>query len=248
MSETDSSHSQTAAKPKTLIGKIISLPFTVFGILCGSLFLSIIVECLGIYWVWPEEGWHHAEQTFYSELEQLSVGFTKSIVLSDPIQASHTFVQHAYDWVFVKSGLLDQTHAVLTPQATDSHRKLTFRQHLNAIVSSLQTYLLAAGYTTLTFFVRLVVLLLCMPLIAMAVFAGFVDGLVKRDIRRFVAEHESGFVYHRARSFLIPVLTLPWVIYLALPVSISPLLVMIPCAVLASVVMNITVASFKKYL
>ncbi len=82
----------------------------------------------------------------------------------------------------------------------------------------------------------------------MAAFVGLVDGLVRRDIRRFGAGRESGFIYHRARASLIPLAVLPWVTYLALPVSVSPLLILLPSAVLLGVAMDIAAGSFKKYL
>jgi integrating conjugative element membrane protein, PFL_4697 family len=248
MSETSNSNNQQAAKPQTLIGKVVSLPFTLFGILCGSLLLSIFVECLGLYFLWPDEGWHHAESVFQDELNSLSDTFTQSIVMSSPVKMADTVLSYVYDWVFIKSGLLEQINNVLTPKDYDSARKLTFRQNLGAAVGQMQNYLLAAAYTTLTFIVRLFVLLLSMPLIVMAIFVGLIDGLVKRDLRRFIVGHESGFIYHRAKAFLGPTLALPWVIYLALPISIPPLLIMLPCAVLVGVIVNITVASFKKYL
>ncbi|MGL4667459.1 MAG: ParB family protein, partial [Saezia sp.] len=47
------------------------------------------------------------------------------------------------------------------------------------------------GYTTLTFIVRLLVLLLSVPLFVMVIFVAVIDGLVKRDLRRFIAGHES---------------------------------------------------------
>lgn len=244
----DTTNQQQAAKPKTLIGKAISLPFAILGILIGSLLLSVIVECLGVYFLWPELGWHHAEQMFNNELEQLSSTFKQSLLMSQPVQTTDKLLSYAYQWVFVKSGLLDQANAVLTPHITDSARKLTFRQYLNGAVNQMQTYLLAAAYTTLTFLVRLFVLILSMPLVFLAVFVGFVDGLVKRDIRRFMAGHESGFVYHRARAFIVPTLALPWVIYLALPISLPPLMIILPCAVLSGIVTDIAAASFKKYL
>ncbi len=59
-----------------------------------------------------------------------------------------------------------------------------------------------------------------------------VDGLVRRDIRRFGAGRESGFISHRARASLIPLAVLPWVTYLALPVSVNPLLILLPSAAL----------------
>lgn len=147
MSETN--NQQQAAKPKTLIGKAISLPFAILGILIGSLLLSIIVECLGVYFVWPEQGWHHAEQMFNNELEQLSSTFKQSLLMSQPVQIADELLSYTYQWVFVKSGLLDQVNTVLTPHITDSARKLTFRQYLNGAVNQMQTYLLAAAYIPL---------------------------------------------------------------------------------------------------
>ena len=55
----------------------------------------------------------------------------------------------------------------------------------------------------------LLVLCLTLPLFLMAAFVGLVDGLVRRDIRRFGAGRESGFIYHRARGSLTPMAVLP---------------------------------------
>lgn len=239
------------SKPRTLMGKVIGLPFTVLGILCASLLLSILVECLGVYILWPEQGWHHAQAMFYHEREQLSQTFVRSIILSEPVRIADIWLNHIYQWLFVNSGLLEQVSGAShrpVISSTGNAGKLAFRQYLGVAAGQVQTYLLAAAYTTLTFFVRLLVLVLSTPLILMAVFVGFVDGLVRRDIRRFVVGHESGFVYHRAKAFILPTIMLPWVIYLALPVSIPPLLVLLPCAVLAGMVTNIAAASFKKYI
>jgi integrating conjugative element membrane protein (TIGR03747 family) len=75
-----------------------------------------------------------------------------------------------------------------------------------------------------------------------------VDGLVRRDVRRFGAGRESGFVYHRARASLMPLVVLPWVVYLALPVSVHPLLILLPSAALLGGAVDIAAATFKKYL
>ena len=78
--------------------------------------------------------------------------------------------------------------------------------------------------------------------------ASLVDGLVRRDVRGFGAGRESGFVYHRARASLMPLAVLPWVTYLALPVSVHPLLILLPSAALLGVAVCIAAATFKKYL
>ncbi len=46
----------------------------------------------------------------------------------------------------------------------------------------------------------------------------------------------------------MPLAVLPWVTYLALPVSIHPLLILLPCAALLGTAVDIASASFKKYL
>ena len=81
-----------------------------------------------------------------------------------------------------------------------------------------------------------------------AVFVGLAGGVVRRDIRRFGAGRESGFIYHRARASLIPLAVLPWVTYLALPVNVNSLLILLPSAALLGVAMDIGAGSFKKYL
>jgi hypothetical protein len=39
-----------------LIMSLITLPFQLFGVLCGSLLLSIFVECIGMHFFWTEQG------------------------------------------------------------------------------------------------------------------------------------------------------------------------------------------------
>ncbi|WP_454734217.1 TIGR03747 family integrating conjugative element membrane protein [Cupriavidus pauculus] len=111
-----------------------------------------------------------------------------------------------------------------------------------------EAYLIASVYTVLTFLVRFFVLMLTLPLFLLAAFVGFVDGLARRDVRRFGAGRESGFIYHRAKASLMPLAVLPWVVYLALPVSVHPLLILLPAAALLGIATDIAAATFKKYL
>jgi hypothetical protein len=108
--------------------------------------------------------------------------------------------------------------------------------------------LIAAGYTTLVFLVRLLVLTLSLPLFLTAACVGLIDGLVRRDVRRFGAGRESGFVYHRAKAALMPLATLPWVIYLALPFSLNPLWILLPGAAALGAATCVAAATFKKYI
>jgi len=236
------------ARPKTLLGKIISLPLTIFGILCASLMLSIIAEMVGMHFFWKDQGHRHAQEMFYYEVEQFSETCTQSILLSEPAEKAGWLLQQAHEWLFVKTGLTAQAKAIVTPTGRDSIRKRQFREYVALAYTHVQDDALAAAFTTLTFIVRVLVLFFSLPLMILAIIVGLIDGLVKRDIRRMTAGHESGFIYHRARTLLVPLVVLPWMLYLALPFSVSPLLVLLPGAMLLGTAVAITAASFKRYL
>lgn len=228
-----------------LIARIITLPFRFFGVMVGALMLSILVEWVCISLLWPEQGWHHAKEMMHFELSQLSTEFTRSAFMQEPGRTAQALVEEAYQWIFVKTGLIENIRNA-------SHRISTvardFSYYLGMVYVYLEDYLIAAAYTVLVFLLRLLVLFLSLPLFLLSAFVGLVDGLVRRDLRRFNAGRESGFIYHRARASLMPLAVLPWVIYLALPVSIPPLLILLPCALLLGLAMNITAGSFKKHL
>src|SRR5689334_5177883 len=84
------------ARPPTLMGLLVALPFQLFGMLCGALLLCIVIECIGTHFLWPEQGWHHAQSMLDYELTQLSDEFKSSLVLSDPSSSAHQWVARAY--------------------------------------------------------------------------------------------------------------------------------------------------------
>jgi len=232
-----------------LLASIITLPLRMLGVLIGSLLLSIIIECVGMHLFWPEQGWRHAQGMLNYELNHISSHFTRSAVVQEPGRTEQQLVEGAYEWIFVKTGLLDWMSQASARARAPSHSDARdFRYYISQVYVWSERYLIAAAFTTLTFIVRLLVLVLTLPLFALAAFVGLVDGLVRRDIRKFGAGRESGFVYHRAKASLMPLAVLPWILYLTLPISVHPLLVLLPSAALLGLAMNITAASFKKYL
>lgn len=249
MSDPATTAQRQQTRQRNLVGTVITLPFRLVGVLCGSLLLCILVEWVGMHLFWPEEEWRHAQSMVHYELDQLSTHFTRSVVVQEPGRTAHRLIDGAHEWIFLKTGLMDwiQGAASQTRSGADSPTR-DFRYYLGVVYAHLESYLIAAAYVLLVFLVRLLVLCLMLPLFCMTAFVGLVDGLVRRDIRRFGAGRESGFVYHRAKAALMPLLVLPWVIYLALPVSVSPLLILLPSAVLLGVMVDVAAGSFKKYL
>ena len=237
------------ARQRGWVASVVTLPWRLFGVLVASLLLSIVIECVGMHLFWPDQGWRHAQGMLDYELNQLSTHFTRSAVVQEPGRTARWLVEGTYEWVFVKTGLLDwmrDASAQASAPSRGAHQD--FRYYLAQVYLWTERYLIAAGFTVLTFIVRLLILVLTLPLFLLAAFVGLVDGLVRRDIRRFGAGRESGFIYHRARVSLIPLAVLPWVTYLALPVSVNPLLILLPGAALLGVAVCIAAATFKKYL
>lgn len=240
---------RTQQRQQGAIASFVTLPFRFFGVMCGSLLLCIVIECIGMHFFWPKEGWHHAQAMLNRELDQFSATFKRSTLVQEPGRTAHALVQHAYEWVFVKSGLLAWIHDASTRAQAGAHdQSHDFRYYMAIFYVHVESYLIASAYTVLTFLVRFFVLVLTLPLFLLATFVGFVDGLVRRDIRRFGAGRESGFIYHRAKASLMPLAVLPWITYLALPISMPPLLILLPCAAVLGIATDIAAATFKKYL
>ncbi len=111
-----------------------------------------------------------------------------------------------------------------------------------------ESYILASMIVIQVFAVRLAVLILAFPAFVLLAMLGLIDGLVQRDIRRWSGGRESSFVYHWAKKILYPSLILPWIIYLAMPVSVHPNLIVLPFAVLFAVSVTVMASTFKKYI
>ncbi len=84
------------AREQGFIATLITLPFRIFGVLCGSLLLCILIECVGIHFFWPEQRWHHAQAMLNYELDQLSSNFTRSALVQEPGRTAHRWVERAW--------------------------------------------------------------------------------------------------------------------------------------------------------
>ena len=236
---------------KTFLGILLATPFHFLGVMFGSLLAAIVVEWICLYLFWPEAGWRHAQQMFEYELSWLSQELTHSVVIKEPGRTATWLAQMVYDWLMVKTGFLDSINALTQYARTASPQQIVnfdLRYETGRVMIKLQDYALAALYTVLTFCVRMVILTMTIPLFLLAGFTGLVDGLVRRDLRKFGSGRESSYLYHKARGAIIPLMIVPWTVYLAMPVSVNSLLILMPCSLLLGVSVHLTVSSFKKYL
>lgn len=236
------------AKPATTQPSIIGLTLSALGQsvlwLILALLIAILLEWLGLTWLWPQEGAGHSARLLEQALAFLSRDFKSSLLTHSPAAFAQGFVQGVYYGAEVTglAGLIKQItiHASLPQQP--------LHPILSWLYPHLANYSLAAINTACVFAVRLAILTLSLPAILLLVLVALVDGLAQRDIRRWSGGRESAFVYHWVKQLFKPVLSLPWLVYLALPLTIHPNLIVLPFAIALSWVIWMLAATFKKHL
>ena len=122
------------------------------------------------------------------------------------------------------------------------------RPLLHSLYRPVSEFVLAAMQITQVFAVRLAILALATPVFGLFTVVALVDGLVRRDLRRWGGGRESSFVYHYAKKAAIPLMIMAWVVYLALPCSLHPSWIILPFSLAFAFAVTITASTFKKYL
>lgn len=212
-----------------LLGWIALLPGVLVGFCFGAWMLAIALEWLGKAFLWRNTCASHSEQVlqatwqWWRDFASAPVWLVEDLaIVSDTLQQGIAALVHSLNG---QSGLF----------------------WTETVTSMIRCALLSAGNVTLTFLLRLEILLQALPLFALTITIGLIDGLVRRDLRRFSAGHESGFVYHHARRMISSSLIATGLVWLAVPIFLVPEYVFIPAAAGIGLAVSMTGGSFKKY-
>ncbi|MEJ5278600.1 DUF4400 domain-containing protein [Pseudomonas sp. MYb541] len=81
-----------------------------------------------MYFLWPEEGWHHSGDMLNSEHEWISKSFTQSLLIQDPDHTARWIVGFVYEWCFENPG---RFIAYARDGAYDGHRRQCPRRATN---------------------------------------------------------------------------------------------------------------------
>ncbi len=235
---------QTYAPPKRkepgLIGKCISSFVQLVSWLLVSWLLSLVIEWGGMVYIWPEQGAAHAQAVFESDLTYLH-----------PAINDHT--RHAKENVVALAEQVIQRIGGLpwfkrnTMHAGQSSDKSQWQRLINRLMARYQRYIDASQWVTQTFVIRLALIVFSLPVFLCAMLVGAVDGLVERELRRWGGGRESSSVFNLARKSVIPAFVAACVIYISLPLSINPVLIILPFAFLQGLAVRITFERLKKY-
>ncbi|EKA1248275.1 TIGR03747 family integrating conjugative element membrane protein [Salmonella enterica] len=236
-------------RPGLLRFLLWELPWHIVGILLASLFFSLLIEYVGLIFWWPEQGSLHARGMMETELGYLSSNFTRSLFISEPAVTAMAWINLGYHWIFVDSGFID----FISQGATAGSGANTLLMGeistlVNWLLTHLRDFLQATVYISVVFVVRVLILVLSVPLFVMVVMVAMVEGLSRRDLRRYGAGYESSFLYHHAKRFIKPSVIYPCMLYLSWPTAIYPNLVLLPAALLLGASVTVLMSTFKKYL
>jgi len=105
-----------------------------------------------------------------------------------------------------------------------------------------------AMQVTQVFSVRPAILTLATPIFLLFSLVALVEGLVQRDLRRWVGVRDSSFVYHYAKKAAAPLVVLTWVSYPALTCGLHPSYLVLPFTGLFALTVAVTASTFRKYL
>ncbi len=164
---------------------------------------------------------------------------------SSPARFAQRFADVSYHYLFEWTHFVEVLQwARADPRTMDSRLQAA----VHRLVVPMAEFIVAAMTITQVFSVRLAILTLALPVFVLFALLGLVDGLVRRDLRRWGGGRESSFVYHHAKQVILPALVVAWVVYLALPFSLHPSVVILPFAALCALALAVTASTFKKYL
>lgn len=112
----------------------------------------------------------------------------------------------------------------------------------------LQKPFIALAYTLVSFMQRLVWLASMLPLVCLCVLIGLTEGLVRRDLRRFGSGLESVFMHRYVIKSGSSVATTLWMVYLAQPLFLPAMLILLPTALWSGITVWMAAGSFKRWL
>lgn len=212
-----------------LLGWLALLPGVLVGFCLGAWMLAIALEWLGDAFFWRNTCASHSGQVLQATWQWWRGSAGAPVWLVGNLALA--------------SDTLQQGIAALIA-SLNGQSGLFWTETVTTVI---RCTLLSASNITLTFLLRLAILLQALPLFVLIIVVGLIDGLVRRDLRRFGAGHESGFVYHHARRMIASSLAATGLVWLAVPIFLVPESVFIPAAAGIGLAVSMTGGSFKKY-
>lgn len=222
-------------------GPVALILATVLGLFFATLvswMFGVLIELAGIYYLWPEEGIEHSRRLVQEDMGYIAAA-PRSVIIDDTVGFA-TEVLDTVEQQYRRIGIPQWYERTQSQQAETVASEISFHA---------SRALLMTMYVAQDTLLRLAVAGFAIPAFVLACLLGLVDGLVRRDLRRWGGGRESSFVYHHAKRYTKWALTGGFTAYLAWPFGgFHPALMVLTFTALVAATLSTTVAAFKKYL
>lgn len=225
-----------------------------FGLLFITLFawfIGMMIEIVGSFTLWRDLQENHAQQIVEQDLAYIAQA-PRSLLVRDTVAWSEQLVRNVR-LPYERLGVIawyESLQAIFqaaqdAPSGDLRHNAARANRSMQILLSR---WAVTSMYVLQDVLLRLSVAAFAAPAFILACLVGVVDGLVRRDLRRWGGGRESSFVYHHAKRYTAWALTGGFGLYLAWPFgNFNPSHMVIVFTVLVAFAMSTTVATFKKY-
>ncbi|WP_287919155.1 TIGR03747 family integrating conjugative element membrane protein [Comamonas sp.] len=247
--------SNPPAKPRTRgpVDLAFSTVFGLVGVTLSAWVIGCLIEIGGGYLLWKGQGIHHAQSIVQQDLQYIAAA-PRSLLVQDTVAFSHqvaTWVRWPYERLGVLRFYLQMRTKPQLQQTAAAPSQAQLQGMRNAtkdMLLVLSEWLVVSMFVAQDVLLRLCIAAFAMPAFALACLLGVIDGLVRRDIRRWTGGRESSFVYHHAKRYTAWAITGGFGLYLSWPFGgFNPAYMVMVFTVLVAASLSTTVASFKKY-
>lgn len=229
-------------------------PFTlavlfIFGGTLTTLFswtLGTVLSYTGMQFeaLWADKGINHPISMVEENLRYVAE-YPRSVLIADTVEFERAVIRNvARPFVFLGvPKYYERSKRPVPANATSLDKTTAILRRELALV------LMTSMYVAIDTAMRIFVVVFALPAFALACLLGTVDGLVRRDLRRWGGGRESSFVYHRAKKATIWSISGGFAIYLAWPFGgFNPAYMVLIFTVLVACSLSLYVSTFKKYL
>jgi integrating conjugative element membrane protein (TIGR03747 family) len=191
------------------------------------LFMTLLTD-IGIVMFWPD-GLQLLKNTYHEEVQYL-----RANIDAQTTELISKWVNATYEWIFIKTGI----HGYLY----SGGNKFT-----GSLISGMWPLIQGAMIGFQIFMIRLSVIILMLPFIALIMMVAASDGYLEWYRRRTGGARESAFIYHRSKNLMNWSLVGFWFFYLVPPFAIDPIYIFIPSILLLGLFSRLSIQFFKKY-
>lgn len=249
MTATRQPRAQTSSVGPVERGPVTTVVLFVFGGVLTTIFswaLGAVLSYAGMQFdaLWADKGLDHPKGLVEENLRYVAE-YPRSVIIKDTVAFEKSVIRFvARPFVFVGIPRYYERAIQPLPKNPDDLDRTT-----GILRRELATFLMTSMYIAIDTAMRLFVIVFALPAFVLACLLGVVDGLVRRDLRRWGGGRESSFVYHRAKNWTKYSAFGGFGFYLAWPFGgFNPAYMVLVFTVMTACALSLYVSTFKKYL